>query len=272
MPGVKFMNGGRSQAEWGSYLEPKFGIVEALKQQLRSFTPDKAKQSEWGDGWVLVSFLTDPYTPAEATHRLTRQCLELLLEAGHKVRVQTRSALVERDFDLLAAHKDRVLLGTSLPHLDSVLTRALEPRAPAPRRRLQMLQGACARGIPVYVAIAPFLPFHDECVLTQVAGEIAAVKPREVFCEVLNPKGENLGMMHAALAHQHSHEAGILERYTAEQWARFTHRILSFGHQNISQFIPWPDTMRGWAKHLSAAQSEFLDKFLPEESTVSVTV
>ena len=100
MPGVKFNNHGHKPSEWGTYLYPKVGIVDALRQQLRSFTPDKAKRTEWGDGWVLVSFLTDCYTPTEAKLKLTRQCLELLLEAGHKVRIQTRSALVERDFDL----------------------------------------------------------------------------------------------------------------------------------------------------------------------------
>lgn len=128
MPGVKFMNHGHSQREWGKYLYPKPGLVEALRDQLRNFTPDRAKRTEWGDGWILMSFLTDCYTPSEAKHKLTRQCLQLLLEAGHKVRVQTRSVLVERDFDLLAAHADRVLLGTSLPHLDDKLARALEPR------------------------------------------------------------------------------------------------------------------------------------------------
>src|SRR6266571_4922872 len=61
MPGVKFFNHGHSQREWGTYLYPKDGIVEALPDQLRNFTPDKAKRTEWGDGWVLMSFLTDCY-------------------------------------------------------------------------------------------------------------------------------------------------------------------------------------------------------------------
>src|SRR5439155_6640249 len=148
MPGVKFFNHGHSQREWGAYLYPKEGVVEALRKQLRNFTPNKAKRTEWGEGWVLMSFLTDCYTPAEAKHRITRHCLRLLLDAGHKVRLQTRSVLVEQDFDILGDYKSQVLLGTSLPHLDDKLARCLEPRAAAPTRRLRMLERAAALEIP----------------------------------------------------------------------------------------------------------------------------
>ncbi len=178
MPGVKFFNHGHSQREWGTYLCPKGGIVEALLNQLHNFTPDKAKRTEWGDGWVLMSFLTDCYTPAEAKHRITRRCLQVLLEAGHKVRVQTRSVLVERDFDILTAYKSHVLLGTSLPHLDDKLARCLEPRAAAPPRRLKMLEKA-ALDIPVYTAVAPFLPFHDVAKLEQVISAVQPLRPGE---------------------------------------------------------------------------------------------
>ena len=173
----------------------KAGSVDFLRDQLRNFTPDRAKRTEWGDGWILMSFLTDCYTPSEAKHRLTRQCLELFLDAGHKVRVQTRSALAERDFDLFTAHRDRLLFGTSLPHLDDSLCSVLEPRAAAPTRRLRMLERAADAGIPVYVAIAPFLPFHTDKDLGAVLSKVFPLRPREVFCEVLNPKGENLAMM-----------------------------------------------------------------------------
>src|SRR5688500_1337033 len=149
MPGVKFANHGHTQREWGEYLYPKPGLIEALREQLRNFTPEKAKRTEWGNGWVLMSFLTDCYTPAEAKHKLRRECLSLCLAAEHKVRLQTRSALVERDFDLFKAHKGQVLLGTSLPHLDDELARVLEPRASSPTRRLAMLEKAASAGIPI---------------------------------------------------------------------------------------------------------------------------
>jgi len=263
MPGVKFANHGHTQREWGTYLYPKAGLIEALREQLRNFTPDKAKRTDWGDGWVLMSFLTDCYTPAEAKHRLTRECLSLLLNAGHKVRLQTRSALVERDFDILRAHKDQVLLGTSLPHLSDELARALEPRASSPTRRLAMLEKAVAAGIPVYVAVAPFLPFHDRSVMESVLDAVLPLNPREVFCEVLNPKGDNLEMMTKALRDGFPELADQLANYSSEHWAKFTWKVLAHGLERASQFIPWPDTRRAWRKHLSNEDAGFLDRFLP---------
>ena len=264
MPGVKFANHGHSQREWGEYLYPKPGIVEALRDQLRNFTPEKAKRTEWGNGWVLMSFLTDCYTPSEAKLGITRQCLVLLLEAGHRVRLQTRSALVERDFDVLRAHKGQVLLGTSLPHLDDKLARALEPRASSPSRRLRMLQSAADIGIPVYVAIAPFLPFHNRHVMELVLKAALALEPQEIFCEVLNPKGDNLAMMEEALQAEYPEYAKRLAGYTRRHWAKFTWKVLAQGTQRTSRFIPWPDSRRTWRRHLSDEHASFLELFLPQ--------
>jgi len=216
--------------------------------------------------------LTDCYTPTEAKLKLTRQCLQLLLEAGHKVRLQTRSALVERDFDLLVAHKDQVLLGTSLPYMDDRLARALEPRATSPTRRLKMLQRAHDNGIEVYVAVAPFMPFHDRKVMDEVLKEIRPLSPREIFCEVLNPKGDNIAMMREALQTKFPAYAESMENYSAEYWAKFTWKVLSFGLKRNARFIPWPDTQRFWKTHLSPKQTAFLDKYLPPVGAASLAV
>lgn len=266
MPGVRFNNNGHSQRDWGQYLIPKEGILEALKAQLKRFTPEKAKRTGWGNGWILMSFLTDCYTPSEGKHKLTRECLKLLLEAGHKVRVQTRSALVERDFDLLEKHRDRVLLGTSLPYLDDSLARVLEPRAGSPTRRLKMLQNANKREIPVYVAVAPFMPFHSNAVMNDVLKFILPLEPREVFCEVLNPKGDNITMMQDALANEYPEFSEQLKSYTSVSWANFTFKTLSHGAQQTADFIPWPDTQRFWRSHLTNKQRNFLESFLPTQS------
>lgn len=265
MPGVRCFSHGHTQSEWGTYLYPKYGIVEAVRDQLSNFTPDKARRTGWGDGWILVSFLTDCYTPSEAKLKLTRQCLQLILEAGHKLRLQTRSVLVERDFDLLKAHRGQVLLGSSLPHLDDELARCLEPRAAAPKRRLRMLEKASSLGIPVYVALAPFMPFHDCDVLERLVAAVAPLNPKQVFCEVLNPKGDNISMMQEALSASFPKYADRLAHYTTECWAKFTLKVLAHGLKQTKQFIPWPDTGRLWRKHLSPEQAAFLEGFLPPQ-------
>ncbi len=265
MPGVKFSNHGRTQEEWGAYLYPKDNLVASLREQLRNFTPDKANVTRWGDGWLLMSFLTDCYTPAEAKLGLTRECLKLILEAGHKVRLQTRSPLIERDFDILRAHRDQVLVGTSLPYLSDKLARVLEPRAPSPKRRLRMLEKAVDEGLEVYVAIAPFMPFHDRKEVDKVHEVIRPLQPREVFCEVLNPKGKNIEMMRSALKATYPAHYVRLNNYTLEYWAKFTFKVLNYGVKEVNRFIPWPDTQQLWRKHLQAAQVKFLESYLPEE-------
>ena len=272
MPGVRFNNHGHDQTEWGHYLYPKVGIVEALRKELSKFPPTMATRTEWGDGWILMSFLTDCYTPYESKQKLTRQSLQLLLEAGHRVRIQTRSSLVERDFDLLVKHRDQVLLGTSVPHLDDALSRILEPKASSPSRRLVTLEKARTLGISIYVAIAPFMPFHSLETFEQVLKRVLPLNPREVFCEVLNPKGDNLQMMRRALANDYPQHAIAVAGYSGESWANFTWAILNYGHQRSPAFVPWPDSKQTWRKHLSTEQSEFLTRFLPNRFYSSSSV
>lgn len=265
MPGVKFNNQGRSQEEWGSYLIPKVGIVEALQNELRVFTPAKSRRTAWGDGRVLMSFLTDAYTPREASLKLTRGCLQSLLEAGHRVRILTRSALVERDFDIMRAHREQVLLGTSIPYLDDALARTLEPRASSPTRRIAMLRKARGLGIDTFVAIAPFLPGDPVANLEQIVSKISGLVTAEIFCEVLNAKGSNLKMMISALDHVPALQQA-LAGYTREAWAKHTWKILTEGARLDARWVPWPDTGRLWRSDLTAEQVSTLDGWLPREN------
>ena len=44
MPGVKFNNHGHKQSDWGTYLYPKVGIVEALRQQVLLYGLRRSKR------------------------------------------------------------------------------------------------------------------------------------------------------------------------------------------------------------------------------------
>jgi len=264
MPGVKFTNGGRSQREWGEYILPKENIIARLEHELKTFDPNK-NATKWGKGIILLSFLTDCYSPIESKLKLTRQILKLVLEAGHTVRIQTRSALVERDFDILERFPEQVLLGTSLPYLDDKLARALEPKATAPSRRLKMLHNAVGRGIPVYVAIAPVMPFHSLSVVEEVLQEVAPLNPREVFSEVLNPMDDNVNMMNEAMA-QAGRGERVSEFYKANEWVRWTYEYLYnaylIGHKLNCNFICWPSP-HSVKSPLSDQQKQWLLTWLP---------
>jgi DNA repair photolyase len=57
----------------------------------------------WTGERLVFSFTSDPYIPLEANYQLTRRCLEVCLEFRNPVSIITKSALVQRDAELLAA-------------------------------------------------------------------------------------------------------------------------------------------------------------------------
>lgn len=103
---------------------------------------------------------TDPWQPVEADRRITRAVLEVLRDWRHPVSITTRAALVERDIDILAAMAAQGLaeVGVSLATLDAGLARQMEPRAPAPARRLQTISALACAGVPVRLMLAPVIP------------------------------------------------------------------------------------------------------------------
>lgn len=104
---------------------------------------------------------TDPYQPVEREWKITRGILEVLAEFGHPVGIVTKNAMVERDLDILVpmARKNLVNVFISVNSLDHELARKLEPRCPAPARRLQAMRRLSEAGIPVGVLVAPVIPF-----------------------------------------------------------------------------------------------------------------
>ncbi len=103
---------------------------------------------------------TDPYQPIERKWRITRQILEVLASHRHPLTIVTKSALVERDIDILAsmARERLVRVTLSLTTFDRQLARRMEPRATAPQRRLQTLHTLSQAGIPTGVLVAPVIP------------------------------------------------------------------------------------------------------------------
>ncbi|MDQ5878535.1 MAG: hypothetical protein QG638_1267 [Pseudomonadota bacterium] len=103
---------------------------------------------------------TDAWQPIERRLRITRGVLEVLHDMKHPVMLITKSALVERDIDLLAAMAKEKLVhaAISLTTLDGELARRLEPRASAPHARLETIRRLSEAGIPVNVMVSPVIP------------------------------------------------------------------------------------------------------------------
>jgi DNA repair photolyase len=109
---------------------------------------------------IALGTNTDPYQPIEREWKITRSLIELLAECEHPLTITTKGVLVERDIDLLApmAAKNLVRAFISIAMLDPELARKLDPRAPSPKRRLQMIKSLSDAGISVGVSVAPVIP------------------------------------------------------------------------------------------------------------------
>jgi DNA repair photolyase len=129
---------------------------------------------------IALGVNTDAYQPIEREERLTRDILQVLHDCDHPVALITKSALIERDVDLLApmAQKGLAVAAVTLTTLDGPLARLLEPRAAAPSRRLRVIRTLTQAGIPVGISVAPVIPFltddHLEKIL-EAAREAGAV-------------------------------------------------------------------------------------------------
>jgi DNA repair photolyase len=103
---------------------------------------------------------TDCYQPIDRRYRIMRQLLEVLAECEHPLTIVTKSALIERDLDLLApmAAKNLVKAFVSITTLDRLLARRLEPRAASPQRRVDALRALASAGVPCGVMVGPVIP------------------------------------------------------------------------------------------------------------------
>jgi len=125
---------------------------------------------------INIGSNTDGYQPLERERRITRSLIELFHETSHPVGIVTKNALVERDLDLLApmAAKKLVAVSISVTTLDNGLSHRMEPRASAPRRRLEAVRRLAEAGVPVGVNVAPVIPFltdHEvESIVEAAAG------------------------------------------------------------------------------------------------------
>jgi DNA repair photolyase len=145
---------GRSGAsEFHSVVYVKTGGEDETRRRLAA----AARRGEL----VALGTATDPYQPGESAARATRRFLDLAAEVrGLRLTITTKGSLVLRDLDLLRRIHERGTLSVavSLVSLRADLLRRLEPWAPPPEVRLEVLRRLVACGLDAGLAVAPVLP------------------------------------------------------------------------------------------------------------------
>jgi DNA repair photolyase len=155
---------------------PGIGAVLARELSAKGYQPKV----------IVLGSNTDPYQPAEATERVTREVIAVLRDFSHPLGITTRGSLVERDLDLLApmAAQGLARVGISVTTLDAGLARRMEPRAPSPARRLQMIRRLAEAGVPVRVMVSPVIPGltdHEVEAILAAAREAGAVAASSIL-------------------------------------------------------------------------------------------
>src|SRR4051812_7739430 len=179
-----------------SYLELSPGLDFETKLFAKTNAAELLRAALAKPGYVpspiALGANTDCYQPIERKYGITRQILEVLAECEHPVTMVTKSALVERDLDLLApmAAKNLVRVFVSIGTLDRELARKLEPRAASPQRRLDILKSLSREGVPCGVMVAALIPALNDKTMEHVLEEAAKAGAEEAAYVIMRLPNE----------------------------------------------------------------------------------
>ena len=136
-------------------IEVKKNAPELLEKALRA----KRKKC-----MIATGSMSDPYMHCEEQMRLTRRCLEIILQYGFGAAVQTKSDRILQDIDLLDQinQKSKCVVQMALTTWDDALCSLIEPNVCSTKRRAEVLMTMQERGIPTVVWLTPVLPFLND--------------------------------------------------------------------------------------------------------------
>ncbi len=133
---------------WGAFVDVKVNAPALLAKQIV-----KTKKK----GTIWIASVCDPYQPLEKKYELTRRLLEILAGRGFPVVIQTKSALLRRDLDIIRRMKDAEA-GFSVATEDEATARLFEPNSAPIRERIEILREFKAAGVRTYAFAGPLLP------------------------------------------------------------------------------------------------------------------
>ncbi len=121
-------------------------------------------------GTIWFASVCDPYQPLEERYGLTRRCLEVLAGRDFPVEIQTKSARVRRDLDVIRRIPE-VEVGFTIATEDETMARLFEPGSSPVGERIEALREFRAAGVRTFAFAGPLLPGNPE----KLAGRLAEV-------------------------------------------------------------------------------------------------
>ena len=142
--------------DFDSQIVVKTNVGEVLRRELA--------RPSWQHEHVAMGTNVDCYQRVEGRYKLMRDIIPALTDAANPFSILTKGALILRDLDLLqaAAQVTDVSAALSIGSVDRELRGKVEPGAPPPARRLDVVRQLNDAGIRCGVLMAPILPFLSD--------------------------------------------------------------------------------------------------------------
>jgi len=162
---------------WGDFVDVKINAPAVLARQIRR----RPK------GTVYLSSLTDAYQPLERKYELTRRLLEILLQHQFPISIQTKSALVLRDLDLIRKFHEREV-GFTITTLNDDVRKSFEPGSSSVEEKLLAIKELKENGVKTFVFFGPVLPYLSDQNLEQYFHQIVSAGVDYLYVDKLNLK------------------------------------------------------------------------------------
>jgi DNA repair photolyase len=190
----------------------KVNAVERLQAELRA--------PKWSGEPIAMGTNTDPYQHAEGKYHLTRGVVEVLAAARNPFSLLTKSTLILRDTEILAAAAQRteVAVNFSIGCLDRAVCKLTEPGTPPPDQRIAALHKLTDAGIACGVLVAPVLPG-----LSDTDAQLRAVVRAAAEAGAVSISGLALHLRGSVRAHYLTWLEGVRPDLSALHRARFRH-------------------------------------------------
>jgi len=167
----------RHMETWGDFVDVKVNAPAVLAREVKR----KPK------GTVYISSLTDAYQPLERKYELTRKLLEILLQHQFPISIQTKSALVLRDLDLIRKFHEREV-GFTITTLNDNIRASFEPTSSSVKEKLQAIKELKENGVQTFVFFGPILPYLSDQNIEQYFHQIASAGVDYIYVDKLNLK------------------------------------------------------------------------------------
>lgn len=138
---------------------------------------------------ISMSNSSDPYPPIENNLCLTRTCIEVFEKHDVRLLIITKSDIVLRDIDLIERMGAAVTI--TLTTLNEELARILEPGAPKPSRRIDVLKTLAETGVNVGLRLDPIIPYVNDNDFHEVIREARYIGVKHLVSSTFKPRHDS---------------------------------------------------------------------------------